>query len=238
MPVTSAGVASSPQSIAVTLTVGAAVAIVVSPASVAFGAALGSSPGGQVVNVTNGGGGTLSGLAFSVAYGAGATGWLGTSSLSATTAPAALTLRVASTSLATGTYTATVQITAAGAAAKSVTVTLVVSAAGLPVVIANWPTLATVGGIAGSVGNVQGTPTAVVRTGANTFAAFSMRCPHSGTTVRVENWRSTGSAFHCGNHDALFDAAGKLLPGSPQITTNMVARTVTYAPGDTTLYIT
>jgi Rieske Fe-S protein len=95
-----------------------------------------------------------------------------------------------------------------------------------------------VGGIAGSVGNVQGTPTAVERTGTNSFTAFSMRCPHQGTTIRIENWKSTGSAFHCPNHDALFDAAGKLLAGSPQSTGNLVVRTVTYAAGDTTLYVT
>jgi Rieske Fe-S protein len=236
--VTSAGVASSPQNVAVTLTVGAAASIAVSPASVSFSAPLGSNPGGQVVNITNGGAGTLGGLAFSVTYGAGATGWLSTSSLSATSAPAALTLRAVATSLATGTYTATVQITATGAAARSVAVTLVVSPAGLAVVIANWPALAVVGGIAGSVGTVLGTPTAVVRTGANSYVAFSMRCPHQGTTIRIENWKTTGSAFHCPNHDALFDAAGKLLASSPQSTGNLVVRTVTYTAGDTTLYIT
>ena len=238
VPVTSAGVANSPQNVTVTLTVGAAASIVATPATVAFSAPLGSNPGGQVVNVTNGGGGTLSGLAFTVTYGAGATGWLSTSSFNTTTAPAALTLRAVTAALPTGSYTATVQITATGAAPKSVAVTLTVSPAGLAVVIANWPALATVGGIAGSVGNVQGTPTAVERTGANSFIAFSMRCPHQGTTVRIENWKSTGSAFHCPNHDALFDAAGKLLPSSPQVTSNLVARTVTYTPGDTTLYIT
>ena len=238
VPVTSAGVANSPQSVTVTLTVGAAASIVATPGTVAFSASLGSNSGGQVVNVTNGGAGTLSGLAFTVAYDAGPSGWLSTSSFNVATAPAALTLRAVSAGLATGTYTATIQITATGAAAKSVTVMLTVSPAGLAVVIANWPALANVGGTAGSVGNVQGTPTAVERTGANSFIAFSMRCPHQGTTVRIENWKSTGSAFHCPNHDALFDATGKLLPGSPQSTSNLVARTVTYTPGDTTLYVT
>ena len=236
IPVTSAGVANSPQSVTVTLTVTAAASITLSASSSSFSAPLGSSPGGQVVNITSPGG-AVSGLAIAVTYAGTATGWLSTSTLSATTTPSALTLRVVSTTLATGTYTATVQVTGTGVATKSVAVTLVIGPTGLPVIIGNWPALANVGGIAGSVGTVQGTPTAVVRTGANTFAAFSMRCTHQGTTIRIENWKSTGSAFHCPNHDALFDAKGALLPASPQKTTNLVARTVTYTAGDTTLYI-
>lgn len=237
VPVMSAGVANSPQNVTVSLTIGAAAAIAVSPSSISFSAPFRTNPGGQVVNITSVGG-ALSGLAFNVTYGAGATGWLSTSSLSGTSTPAALTLRAVAATLATGTYTATVQITATGAAAQSIAITLVVSPAGLAVVIANWPALATVGGIAGSVGTVQGTATAIVRTGANSFAAFSMRCPHQGTTIRIENWQRTGSAFHCPNHDALFDAAGKLLAGSPQSTSSLVVRTVTYTAGDTTLYVT
>jgi nitrite reductase/ring-hydroxylating ferredoxin subunit len=238
VPVSAAGVANSPQNVVVTLTVGSAASIVLSSTIASFTASLGSNPGGQVVNVTSAAGGALSGLAFAVTYGAGASGWLSTSSLSATTTPSALTLRVVSSALATGTYTATVQVSATGAAPQSIAVTLVVGAAGLAVTIANWPALATIGGIAGTVGNVQGTPTAVVRTGQNSFAAFSMRCPHQGTTIRVENWKNSGSSFHCPNHDALFNASGVLLPSSPQRTSNLVTRTVTYTPGDATLYIT
>jgi nitrite reductase/ring-hydroxylating ferredoxin subunit len=238
IPVAAAGVVNSPQNIVVTLTVGGATSIVLSTPSVAFNAAAGSSPGGQVVNITSGGSGTLSGISYAVTYGASASGWLSTSSLSATTTPCALTLRAVSNTLAAGTYTATVQVTATGAAPASIAVTLVVGPAGLAVVIANWPALATVGGIAGSVGNVQGTPTAVVRVSATSFAAYSMRCPHQGTTIRIESWKNTGSAFHCPNHDAVFNASGLLLPNSPQKTGNLIARTVTYAPGDTTLYIT
>jgi Rieske Fe-S protein len=237
IPVTSAGVANSPQNVAVTLTVIAS-SLVLSSTTISFSAASGTNPSGQIVNVTSSGASALSGLAYTVVYGGGASGWLSGSSLSATMTPAALTLRAASSPLAAGTYTATVQVTATGAAAVSIAVTLTVTQAGLAVVIANWPTLANVGGIAGSVGLVQGTPTAVVRTGANTFIALSMRCPHQGSTVRIENWHSTGSAFHCPNHDALFDSAGHLLPSSPQQTTNMVVRTVSYTAGATTLYIT
>lgn len=236
IPVTSAGVANSPQSVTVIFTVTAAASITLSASSASFAAALGASPGGQAVNITSAGA-EVSGLAIAVRYAGTASGWLSTSTLSATTTPSALTLRAVSTTLATGTYTATVQVTGTGVAAKSIAVTLTVGPAGLPVIIANWPTLANVGGIAGSVGTVQGTPTAVVRTGANSFVAYSMRCPHQGTTIRIENWQSTGSAFHCPNHDALFDANGALLPASPQRTTGLVVRKVAYTAGDTALYV-
>jgi Rieske Fe-S protein len=238
VPVIAAGVSNSPQNVVVTLTIGSSASIVLSTSTASFSASPGTNPGGQVVNVTSASGAALTGLAFTTTYGAGASGWLSTSSLSSATTPSALTLRVVSAALATGTYTATIQVTATGAAPQSIVVTLVVGAAGLAVTIANWPALANVGGIAGTVGNVQGTPTAVVRTGQNSFAAFSMRCPHQGTTIRVENWKNSGSAFHCPNHDALFDAGGVLLPSSPQRTGNLVTRTVTYTPGDATLYIT
>jgi Rieske Fe-S protein len=237
VPVSAAGVSNSPQLVSVTLVVGVAAAIAVSPANVSFAASIGTTPGGQIVNISSSGA-PLSGIAFTVAYGSGATGWLAASTLSATSTPAALTLRVTTSGLPAGTYTANVQISATGATPKTIPVSLVVNPAGLAVVIANWPALANIGGIVGSVGTVQGTPTAVVRTGATTFAAFSMRCPHQGTTIRIENWNNTGSAFHCPNHDALFDSAGRLLPRSPQTTTNLVTRTVTYTAGSTTLYIT
>jgi Rieske Fe-S protein len=222
--------------LAVSVIVAGPPSIALSAQSATFAAAGGANPPQQQVQVTNGGGGSLSGLATSVAYGGGASGWL-SATLTATTAPAAITLGVASSALATGTYTATVTVTASGAASKTIAVTLTVAPAGLAVPIASWPALANVGGIAGSVGQVQGTPTAVVRTGANGFAAYSMRCPHQGTTVRLENWQGTGSAFHCPNHDALFDSSGTLLPGSPQQTSNMLQRTVTYTPGDAVLYV-
>jgi len=74
-----------------------------------------SDPAAQTINVTNAGGGVLSGLSVgTIAYGAGATGWL-VASLAATTAPTTLTLQAAKGSLAPGTYTATVPVQAAGA---------------------------------------------------------------------------------------------------------------------------
>lgn len=67
--------------------------------------------------------------------------------------------------------------------------------------IADYPALATVGGVA-RVDTPSG-PVAVVRTGTNSFAALSMRCPHQGTTVRIEPGR-----FVCPNHGAAFAIDG------------------------------
>ena len=224
------------QTVTVTLVIAGVPSLSLSSASATFSAATGATPTAQTITISNGGSGTLTGLAYAVAYASGA-GWLSSSTLTSATAPAVLTLRATTTGLAAGTYTATVTVTGTGVTAKTIAVTLTVTASGLAVVIASWPALANVGGIAGTVGNVGGQPTAVVRTGANTFAAYSLRCPHNGTTVRIENWQSTGSAFHCPNHDAIFTSAGVCMPASPQRTTNLVARTVTYTAGDTTLYI-
>jgi hypothetical protein len=90
-----------------------------------------SDPVPQSINVTNGGGGVLSGLSVgTIAYGAGATGWL-VASLAAATAPTTLTLQAAKGSLAVGTYTATVPVQAAAATntPQNVSVTFTIAAA-------------------------------------------------------------------------------------------------------------
>lgn len=212
-------------------------ALQLSATVLAFSTTRGASPTAQTVQLLNSGGGTLAGLAYTVAYGAGASTWLTTSSVSGTTAPATLTVRPEVSALAAGTYTATITVTATGAASRTITVTLTVVSAGLAVTIANWPALANVGGAAGSVGNVAGVGVAIVRTGANSFAAFSMRCPHQGTTIRVENYSNTGSAFHCPTHDALWNSAGQLIPASRERTSSLSALTVSYTAGDTVVYV-
>ncbi|MEJ2218375.1 MAG: hypothetical protein P8099_17365, partial [Gemmatimonadota bacterium] len=86
-------------------------AIAVSPDSVSFSGSVGGAPPpAQVVQVTNGGGGTLDGLVATVQYGVGQpTGWLDVS-LDSSSAPADLTL-TPTTSLPAGTYDATVTLT-------------------------------------------------------------------------------------------------------------------------------
>jgi uncharacterized membrane protein len=123
----SATAVNSPLSIPVTLRVTRAAAIALAPSTVTFQAeAGGAAPGPQQVAITNAGDGALSGLAAgTIAYGAGASGWL-TAMLSGTTAPTTLTLAASPAGLAAGTYTATVPVRATGNLSAAVTVTFTV----------------------------------------------------------------------------------------------------------------
>ena len=84
----------------------------------------------------------------------------------------------------------------------------------LSVQVSNYPALANVGAIA-RVDN-GGTPVAAVRTGADTFAAFSLICPHFGCTVNIN-----GTAFLCPCHGARFASTGAWIGG--QRTTNLTS---------------
>jgi Rieske Fe-S protein len=90
------------------------------------------------------------------------------------------------------------------------------------VVVADYPALANVGGIATLTSN--GTPLAVVRTGASTFIALSRVCPHQGGTIGVN-----GSSFMCPVHGARFSSTGQWTGGQP--TSNMHQYTATYDAG-------
>ena len=136
-------------------------AILLSSASANFAVTAGAaSPAAQSVTVTNGGTGTLSGLAAgTVVYTAGpTTGWL-TANLSGATAPATLTLTATTGTLTAGTYTATVPITASVTGVTNspqvVTATLVVSAGAAT-------KLAFVGQPQSNTGNVNPAPTVAI----------------------------------------------------------------------------
>ncbi|HEX7050967.1 MAG TPA: CARDB domain-containing protein [Longimicrobiales bacterium] len=107
--------------------------IALAPTSVSFSAAAGGAdPASQTVAVSNGGGGTLSGLDISVSYTPGQpTGWL-TASLNTTTAPATLTLDASTGSLPAGVYTAAVSVNSSLAdnSPQKVAVAFTVDAAG------------------------------------------------------------------------------------------------------------
>ena len=83
-----------------------------------------------------------------------------------------------------------------------------------------YPALANVGGIARI--NGTSTPVAVVRTATDAFLAFSLICPHEGTTVGIN-----GSGFLCPNHGARFDSNGNWVQ-SQQRTTNLTRVATTY----------
>ena len=99
----------------------------------------------------------------------------------------------------------------------------------LLVQISNYPPLATVGKIA-RVDN-GGAPVAAVRTGASTFAAFSLICPHFGCTVGIN-----GSSFLCPCHGAQFASTGVWIGG--QRTTNLASLNTSYNATSGVLTIT
>ena len=105
--------------------------IEVSPTSLTFiaGRNFPTLPALKQVTITSGGAGTVSGLAASVIYGAGASNWLTTSFVGSTTAPTTLNVQPNTTSLAAGVYTATIHLTSttSGVAAKDIPLTYVVN---------------------------------------------------------------------------------------------------------------
>jgi hypothetical protein len=144
--ITSPSAGNSPQTIAVTFNVaqaGAGPLIALASTTKSFTAtAGGDNPERQTIDVSNGGGGTLNGLAAKVSYGAGQpTGWLN-ASLNRTRAPATLTLAATTGTLAAGTYNATVAVTSgvAGNSPQNVTVTFTV-APPAPTIVLSSPTL-------------------------------------------------------------------------------------------------
>ncbi|MDD2858926.1 MAG: Rieske 2Fe-2S domain-containing protein [Candidatus Nanopelagicales bacterium] len=83
-----------------------------------------------------------------------------------------------------------------------------VNAAGQAVItVKKVPALAKVGGMV-NVGTVKGVPTAVVRTGAATYAALDLRCTHQGVTVQP-----TGASWTCPAHGSTFAANGAVTGG-------------------------
>lgn len=101
-------------------------------------------------------------------------------------------------------------------------------AADVTVNLADFPALATVGGVARVT--TTGAPVAVYRSADAVYQAFSMSCPHKGTTVDI-----TATGFFCPNHDARFAKDGAWLGG--QRTTALVTLPTTYDPAAGTLLI-
>ncbi len=99
----------------------------------------------------------------------------------------------------------------------------------LTVTVADFPALASVGGIA-RVDSGGGSPVAAVRTGDTQYAAFSLVCPHQGATVGI-----VGAGFRCPQHGARFAADGSWVGG--QRTSNLRALTAQFDANSGTLTI-
>jgi cytochrome b6-f complex iron-sulfur subunit len=82
--------------------------------------------------------------------------------------------------------------------------------------IASYAALANVGGVA----KVNNSPAIALARTATGFVAFSLRCPHEGTTVAVQS----GTSLRCPNHGALFASSGTWNGGFR--TSNLSQRTV------------
>ncbi len=168
--IASASASNSPVSVTITYTVTAPPSITLSATSRTFTAVVGgANPPAQTVQITNGGSGTVSGLATSISYGSGS-GWLA-ASLDATTAPATLTLTATRGALTAGTYTATVNVTSptASNSPRPITVTFTVQAG---------PTIALSGTTASfsrasGTGNAPAATISVTNSGGGTLSGLS-----------------------------------------------------------------
>ena len=77
----------------------------------------------------------------------------------------------------------------------------------LSVSLRKIPALSAVGS-AVQIGTIKDAPVAISRTGASTYIAFSLRCPHQGVPVE-----KTESGWRCEAHGSEFEADGDLVLG-------------------------
>ena len=73
----------------------------------------------------------------------------------------------------------------------------------------------------GGVAVVNANPPVALARASTGFVAYSLRCPHQGTTVNIVGTTS----WRCPNHDALFASTGAWTGG--QRSAALIARTVT-----------
>jgi len=233
-----AGAAGLDKTVAVTFAVSAAPTIQLSTSTLAFTGlrGVGNIPS-QSVTITNGGGGTLSQLTATIAYGAGQpTGWLAATP-TATTAPTLLTMQPTLQALSDGTYNATITVAAAGATPRTIAVTLTVLSNTI-VLSSNAVTFAGTAGAASppaqnvNVSNSGGSSltglavavsyTAGQPTGWLTTATFN-----ATTAPAVLSLRPTVGALTSGTYTATVSVSSPVAVNSPQnITVTLVVTNV------------
>lgn len=163
------GASNSPRDISVTLTVSSGPLIVVASPSLSFSSTTGASPSAQVVAISNGGGGILSGLSTTLQY-TGTAGWL-TATLNTSTAPATLTVQPSHTGLSAGTYTATIRVNSAVASNSPVSI-LVTYTVAQPATIALSATSAAFTGVSGG-GNPSPEQITISNSGGGSLTSLS-----------------------------------------------------------------
>ncbi len=90
--------------------------------------------------------------------------------------------------------------------------------------LAQYPALASVGGVAVVDYATSGVPVAIVRTADQAFLALSLVCPHQGVTVQV-----VSGGFYCPGHGATFSSNGTNTGGPTRA--NLRSYAVTYDAG-------
>lgn len=93
--------------------------------------------------------------------------------------------------------------------------------------VADYPALASVGGVA--VVSRSGQPIAIVHETDNSYRALSLICPHEGATVGTSS-----NGFTCPRHGARFDAYGTWTGGQRTSSMRIVATSYDVATGTLT----
>lgn len=102
------------------------------------------------------------------------------------------------------------------------------SSVSLSLKVADYPALASVGGVA--LVDAGGSPLAIVRTATGSFVALSRICPHQGATVGT-----SANGFTCPRHGARFNATGSWIGG--QETSNLHSFPTSYDASTETLTV-
>ncbi len=219
------------QNVTVTLTVtngsGNSGNVTVSPTTLAFTTAQGSSPGAQNINVTSTSG--ASGVLFSVQVTAGSP-WLTTNAAASASTPSSFTVSVNSTSMAAGTYSGNIRVTPNGGNIVDIPVSLTITA---PASVSASPTSLTFNYRAGDAApasqplTVSGSGSAALAftATASSTGNWLVVSPTSGTTPGTVNVSINTAGLATGTYTGTVLVAGS--GGAPGSTSVNVTLNVT-----------
>ncbi len=226
--ITGTGATNNPQTVAVRYVVTDPPSIALSATSRSFSAVqTGPNPPNRTVRVTNGGGGTLSGLSVSTG---GLPSWL-SASISSSTAPATVTLSVNSSGLSPNTYSATVPVAASGPGVtnspQNISVSLVVTPQPTIVINTGSVLIAAAQGQSGSatvqITELNGNPMPGIQlatnytSGSTGWLSTSLSSSGAPSTLTLT---ASAAGLALGSHtaDVLIDAPGATNSANVQVT--------------------
>ncbi len=227
--VASAVAGNSPRTVDVTFTISAGPVIAVAPTSLTFASLTTASPASQTVAVTNGGGGSLTGVSAAVEYVSGA-GWL-TATLNTTAAPATLTVQPAVGSLAVGTYTANVRLSSSVAGVTSVLVPVTYNVTAGPSIVLSASTRA-FAAVVGSADPAAQTVT-ITNGGGGTLSSLTTSTVYGGG---ASGWLTASlNTTTAPSTLTLSVTRGGLLTGTYTATVNVASSVATNSPRTVTV---